>query len=107
MIPDAKNITFQNFTVSALRGAPFSISQCTTFSGVAGDCNSSEFLIEDILIENIKGTINADPIATYQCSGAAPCQHISMFDVELETVNGTVATGWSCKNLVGAVGFTC
>lgn len=108
MTPDAKNITFQNFTVSALRGPPFSISQCTTFSGVAGDCNSSEFLIEDIFIEDIKGTINADPIATYQCSAAAPCQHISMLDVELElAVNGTAATGWSCSNLVGAVGFTC
>ncbi|PMD45405.1 glycoside hydrolase family 28 protein [Hyaloscypha variabilis F] len=103
----AKNTTFQNFTVSALRGPPFSISQCTTFSGVAGDCNSSEFLIEDILIEDIKGTIDADPIATYQCSAAAPCRNITMLDVELLTVNGTVATGWSCSNLVGAVGFTC
>jgi Glycosyl hydrolases family 28 len=103
---DAKNITFQNFTVSALRGQPFSITQCTTFSGVAGDCNSSEFLIEDIAIEDIEGTIDADPIASYQCSAAAPCQNISMLDVAL-TVNGSAATGWKCSNLVGAVGFAC
>jgi galacturan 1,4-alpha-galacturonidase len=74
---------------------------------VAGDCNSSEFLIEDIFIENIEGTIDADPIASFQCSAAAPCKDISMLDVELTMVNGSVATGWSCSNLIGAVGFNC
>ncbi|KAH8759684.1 glycoside hydrolase family 28 protein [Hyaloscypha sp. PMI_1271] len=103
----AKNITFSNFTVSALRGSPFAISQCTTFSGSAGDCNSSEFQLEDILIEDIRGTISADPVASFQCSGAAPCRDISMLGVELDLVNGKVASGWKCSNLVGAVGFNC
>lgn len=103
----AKNITFSNFTVSALRGSPFAISQCTTFSDTAGDCNSSEFQLEDILIEDIRGTINADPVASFRCSGAAPCRDISMLGVELDLVNGKVASGWKCSNLVGAVGFNC
>lgn len=37
----ARNITFEDFSFHSLRGPPFSITQCTTFSGTAGNCSSS------------------------------------------------------------------
>ncbi|KAF4631087.1 hypothetical protein G7Y89_g7047 [Cudoniella acicularis] len=51
-----KNVQLTNFTVSALRGFPFSITQCTTFSGVAGDCNTSLFQLSSISFENMIGS---------------------------------------------------
>ena len=47
------------------------------------------------MIEGIRGTINADPVASFQCSGAAPCRDISMLGVELDLVNGKWRVGGS------------
>jgi galacturan 1,4-alpha-galacturonidase len=103
-----KNITFKNFKLQQTRGAPFSITQCTTFSGVAGDCNSSLFQLSDITISNVTGSTLTDPIASYQCSAAAPCHDISMFDVDLSVGSGsTVATGWNCSSVENTFGFNC
>jgi len=76
-------VTLTDFTLSGLRGTPFAITQCTTFSGVAGDCNSSLFKLQNITFENVVGTIEADPIASLQCSADAPCVNIGMVDLDL------------------------
>jgi hypothetical protein len=107
MSEDAKNITFANFTLSALRSSPFSLSQSTTFISAVGDCNSSKFQVSDVFMEDIRGTIAADPIASFQCSAAAPCKYFTMLDMNVKLTNGTTATGRKCSNLEGTTGFNC
>ncbi|PVH76939.1 glycoside hydrolase family 28 protein [Cadophora sp. DSE1049] len=70
-------------------------------------CNSSQFKIEDFTMANVTGTVKEDPIAIFQCSGAAPCENISLNAINLELANGTAATGWLCDNLRGNRGFNC
>jgi hypothetical protein len=77
---NANNITFNRWTVingddglsrkanSTLHGArsyPISITQCITFSGVVGDCNTSELEIEDIAFPNVRGTLNTDRLPVF------------------------------------------
>ncbi|RDW91086.1 hypothetical protein BP5796_02251 [Coleophoma crateriformis] len=103
----AKNIHFSNLTLHNTT-QPFSISQCTTFSGVAGNCSSSLFAISDIVIDDVRGTILKDPIASWDCSASAPCRNIAMFDVDLTlATTGGPASGWNCTAVVGTTGFNC
>ncbi|PQE23316.1 alpha-L-rhamnosidase rgxB protein [Rutstroemia sp. NJR-2017a WRK4] len=102
----AKNITFENFSFHSLRGPPFSITQCTTFSGTSGNCSSSAFSVSDLYMVNITGSMT-NPIASYSCSAVAPCKNITMENLTLKANNGTAATGYKCTNVEGTVGFTC
>ncbi|KAI0030388.1 polygalacturonase [Vararia minispora EC-137] len=77
----ARNITFRDFVVANLTQQLASITQCTTFSGTAGDCNSSLFQLSDVAWINMTGTVNTGNLAVLQCSGAAPCQGITISDV--------------------------
>ena len=104
---DMKNILLSDFTLNNLRGIPFSISQCTTFSGVAGACNTSLFEIQDLTFKNIAGTIAANPIASLQCSAAAPCKNIALQNIDLAWANGTIASGYNCDAVVNQIGFNC
>ncbi|RDW58427.1 hypothetical protein BP5796_12357 [Coleophoma crateriformis] len=67
-----KNVNLCNFKLQNVRNTAISVTQCTTFNGAAGDCNSSEFEIEDIKFQDVAGTLNEDPIAHFSCSGAMP-----------------------------------
>jgi hypothetical protein len=105
--PDMKNILLSDFKLNNLRGIPFSISQCTTFSGAAGACNTSLFEIEDLTFKNLVGTVSSNPIASLQCSAAAPCDNIGIEDVALTLTNGTAAGGYNCDAVVDPIGFNC
>lgn len=105
--PDMKNIVLSDFRVNNLRGIPFSISQCTTFSGASGACNTSLFKVEDLTFKTVAGTVTADPIASLQCSAAAPCKNIAIENVDLTLINGTVASGYHCDAVIDQVGFNC
>lgn len=52
----AADLLFEEMQATNLRSAPFTISQCTTFSGDEGNCTSSKFQICDISFKSIKGT---------------------------------------------------
>lgn len=104
--PDIKNVSLSNFTLHNVR-LPISITQCISFSGAAGDCNTSKFKIFDVSFRDVVGTSVRDPIASFQCSGAAPCENVMLENVALRLGNGTAAYGWNCDHLVGAVGFNC
>jgi galacturan 1,4-alpha-galacturonidase len=86
-------VNLQNFTLRGIRSYPISITQCITFSGVAGDCNTSEFEVEDVTFQNVKRKTNEDPIASFQCSAAASCKNIAIEDVQSSLKNGTEAYG--------------
>ncbi|KAF7934929.1 uncharacterized protein EAE98_002974 [Botrytis deweyae] len=102
----AKNITFENFSFHSLRGPPFSISQCTTFSGTVGNCSSSAFQISDLNMYNISGSMT-NPVTSFQCSAVAPCTDITMENIDVVDANKTAGVGYKCTNVVGTSGFTC
>lgn len=104
---DAKNIRLRNFTLENVRNTPISISQCTTFSGAAGDCNSSLFKISDISFTDIKGTIQRNPFCSFQCSGAVGCENFEIDDMQLKLTNGEPVQGYNCNYLTGTKGFNC
>ncbi|KAG4033191.1 hypothetical protein MFRU_005g02040 [Monilinia fructicola] len=102
----ARNITFEDFSFHSLRGPPFSITQCTTFSGTAGNCSSSAFQLSDLKMYNISGSMT-NPTASYQCSAVAPCSNITMENINVKDANGTAGAGYRCTNVVETTGFTC
>lgn len=106
MILDIKDVSLSGFSLTSV-ALPFSITQCTTFSGVAGNCSTSLFQIEDVAFSNAEGTETADPIASLQCSAAAPCTNITITGMDLSLTNGTVASGYNCNALVNPIGFNC
>lgn len=83
------------------------ITQCTSFSGQTGDCDTSKFQISGLHVTNMKGTTASTQIASLQCSGAAPCHDIEISGMNLKDANGTTANKYTCSNVVNPIGFKC
>ncbi|KAH8197763.1 hypothetical protein TruAng_008052 [Truncatella angustata] len=92
-----------------LRDAAVLITQCTTFSGTAGDCNSSKFQLKDITVKNVSGSSASSYVANLQCSeDSGGCIDIEIDDVDLvDTGTGDDVAGYKCKNIVDPIGFDC
>ncbi|KAF2250322.1 glycoside hydrolase family 28 protein [Trematosphaeria pertusa] len=105
----AQNMHLKNLTVEGLRGAAFSISQCTRFSGApgVGNCTNSQFQIRDVDIDGLKGTTKSSRVASLQCSAVKPCTDIELYDVDLEFANGTSAASYLCGNVKENKGWEC
>ena len=65
---DASDIVATNLKTNNLKGAPFTISQCTTFSGASGNCTNSKFQIRDLVFTDISGTTDSSDVASFQCT---------------------------------------
>ncbi|GIC93670.1 putative exo-polygalacturonase [Aspergillus udagawae] len=104
---DASDISAANLRAYNLRGAPFTVSQCTTFSGAKSNCTSSKFQIRDLRIEDITGSSKTDVVASFQCSAVKPCTNIQIQNVNLQLPNGTLADEYLCGNVEGTRGFNC
>jgi len=101
-----KNITFTNFTLVDVDQV-FGITQCTSYEGFTGNCDTSLFQIEDLTWGDVKGTVASNLVATLQCSGDAPCKGVNISNVAV-TFNGSeVASEYSCGNVTDPIGFTC
>jgi hypothetical protein len=86
------------------------ICQCTTFSGAAGNCTSSEFELSDLSFETIEGTSTSDVVASLQCSAVKPCRDILIDGVDLtvQTYCPSIpANSYLCGNVEGTPGFNC
>lgn len=84
------------------------ITQCTSYNGVAGGCDTSRFKITDMHWGQARGTVRGDQVATLDCSGAAPCERIELFDNELTVSgDGRDAKVYFCDNVVDDTGFDC
>ncbi|KAI0762754.1 pectin lyase-like protein [Fomes fomentarius] len=112
----ARNIVFRDFNVTNITHGIAQISQCTSFDGQTGDCDSSTFRLSNITWTNITGSVANNLLASLQCSAAAPCTDITIAGVDglafNATVNATTGTvdppGVECTNLqVGAGGLPC
>lgn len=92
-----------------LRSAPFTISQCTTFSGAKGNCTSSKFQIYDISFKSIQGTTSGTTdVASFQCSAVEPCKNLTITDVDLVLAsNGTKVNQYLCGNVENPAGWSC
>ncbi|OLN81871.1 Alpha-L-rhamnosidase rgxB 1 [Colletotrichum chlorophyti] len=105
----ASDMLFKNLTVQGMRGAAFSISQCTRFRGApgVGNCTNSQFQIRDITVDSMVGTTKSARVASLQCSAVAPCTNIGLFDVDLRFANGTEASAYLCGHAENPRGFEC
>ncbi|KUJ21632.1 glycoside hydrolase family 28 protein [Mollisia scopiformis] len=104
----ARNVTFTNFHMrNSTKKGVFYITQCTTFSGVAGDCNSSLFNVRDVRFENATGLVGTDYVADLQCSAASPGEGIEIKGVDLRDEDDEVVGMYECENVVDTVGFSC
>ncbi|RAL11210.1 putative exo-polygalacturonase [Aspergillus homomorphus CBS 101889] len=99
----ATDLTFDN-----LKGTPFTVSQCTTFSGASGNCTNSKFQVKDLFFGDISGTLPSANVISFQCSAVAPCENITVEDTSLRiTGSSTKADQYLCGNVEGTVGFNC
>ena len=105
----AENLRLKNLETKGIRGAAFSISQCTRFRGAPGqgNCTNSQFQLRDISINGLNGTTKSARVASLQCSAIAPCTNIGLYDVDLRFENGTSAESYLCGNVKENKGWDC
>ncbi|KAF2720934.1 glycoside hydrolase family 28 protein [Polychaeton citri CBS 116435] len=103
----AKNITFKNFTLDRV-GQAWAIIQCTSYNGMDGGCDTSRFQVRDMYWGDSSGTITGENIATLQCSAAAPCTDVTLFNNQLLAADSNEPVSrYLCDNVVKPQGFNC
>ncbi|KAF9459794.1 polygalacturonase [Collybia nuda] len=101
----AKNITFRDFTLVNVTNQAAQITQCTTFSGATGACDTSLFQISDITWGPMTGSLTSGTLASLKCSGAAPCSGLRFVDFDQITTSGSRAI--ACSHVQNPIGFNC
>lgn len=102
----AANITFSDFVLYNNTGV-YAVTQCTSYNGASGGCDSSKFNLRDIRLQNWTGTAVSDVVGSIQCSAASPCTGMKIVGIDiLDTVNGTAPSQYLCDH-VSSVGFNC
>lgn len=102
----AANITFSDFVLENNTGI-YAVTQCTSYNGASGGCDSSKFNLRDIRLQNWTGTAVSDVVGSMQCSGFSPCTGMEITGIDIvDTVNGTAPSQYLCDNL-SSVGFNC
>lgn len=102
-----KNITFTNLTLENVHMA-FDITQCNSYIGAVGECDTSTFQISDLHWTDVRGTQQSKDVVSFQCSGAVPCTGVDVSNIHM-TINdtGVPATGYLCSNVSHPIGFKC
>ncbi|KAJ7045482.1 pectin lyase fold/virulence factor [Mycena alexandri] len=96
------NSTFTNITTQVAE-----ITQCTSFSGAVGQCDTSTMQISNITWSGLQGSLLTSSVASLQCSGAAPCQDLRILDSDFTFATNTTAGTYSCHAVASTEGFTC
>lgn len=106
-------VAWENFNLKGTKEI-LHFSQCTYFSRQKGDCDTSKFQIRDFSFSDSRGTSNTDYVANLQCSAAAPCENISIKNVNVKATGekegveaGKKASRFGCKNVKKTEGFQC
>ncbi|KDQ52576.1 glycoside hydrolase family 28 protein [Jaapia argillacea MUCL 33604] len=103
----AKNIVFRNFIANNVTSSIAEITQCTTYNGATGECDTSKFQISNVTWGPGEGTVFGDTLAAFQCSGAVPCPGIELVGgLSGVKTNGTVRS-IDCSNIEDPIGFNC
>ncbi|KAJ7244574.1 glycoside hydrolase family 28 protein [Mycena rebaudengoi] len=96
------NSTFTNITMQVAE-----ITQCTSFSGAVGQCDTSTMQISNISWSGLQGSLLASSVASFECSGAAPCQDVRILDSDFTFATNTTVGTYSCHAVASTEGFTC
>jgi len=96
------NSTFSNITTQVAQ-----ITQCTSFEGDVGDCDTSTMQISNITWSGLDGSLLGSSIASLSCSGAAPCQDLRILDSNFTFATNTTVGTYSCHAVASTEGFTC
>ena len=103
----ASNMTFEDFKLNNASGI-FAITQCTSYNGKGGNCDTSPFNIRNLNMLNWTGTTTSDVIGSMQCSGAFPCTGLRIEGMSIvDTVNNTAPANYLCDSVVDPTGFNC
>ncbi|KAB5593448.1 hypothetical protein CTheo_3082 [Ceratobasidium theobromae] len=101
-----RNITWKDFNLIDVYQQPVQVTQCTSFSGATGGCDTSTLQISNVTWGPMTGNITYNILARIQCSGAAPCQNLQFDGMGGVKVNGTGAR-IKCSNVENPIGFNC
>ncbi|KAJ7098255.1 glycoside hydrolase family 28 protein [Mycena epipterygia] len=101
-----RDIAWTNATLSKVT-TPAEITQCTSFSGAVGQCDTSTLQISNITWSGLDGSIVGSSIASLQCSGAAPCQDLQILDSNFILGTNATAGTYSCHAVASTEGFSC
>ncbi|EIN11435.1 pectin lyase-like protein [Punctularia strigosozonata HHB-11173 SS5] len=103
-----QNVVWQNWTLANITDYPVQVTQCTSFSGATGGCDTSTLKIANVSWVNMTGTTASGTVAEIQCSGAAPCENVAIEGVHLaEAGGGDVPALYLCSNVASSIGFNC
>ncbi|KAJ7193822.1 pectin lyase-like protein, partial [Mycena pura] len=94
-------------TFSNIRTQVAQITQCTSFEGDVGDCDTSTMQISNITWSRLHGSLLVSTIASLSCSGAAPCQDLRILDSNFTFATNTTVGTYSCHAVASTEGFTC
>ncbi|KAJ6572100.1 pectin lyase-like protein [Mycena capillaripes] len=101
-----RDIVWTNSTLSQVQ-QPAEITQCTSFSGAVGQCDTSTLQISNITWSGLVGSITGSSLASLKCSAAAPCENLQIINSNFTLgTNATVGT-YSCHAVASEEGFTC
>ncbi|KAF7323643.1 Pectin lyase-like protein [Mycena kentingensis (nom. inval.)] len=101
-----RDIAWTDSTFTDLTQQAAQITQCTSFSGATGQCDTSLLQISNITWSGLSGSLLGSNIASLKCSGAAPCQELKIFNSTFTTGSGAAGT-FSCHAVASTEGFTC
>ncbi|KAJ7718689.1 glycoside hydrolase family 28 protein [Mycena maculata] len=102
-----RDVAWTNSTLSQIVLQPAEITQCTTFSGAVGECDTSTLQISNITWSGLEGSITNSSIADLECSGAAPCQNLEILNSNFILGTNATAGTYSCHAVTSTEGFTC
>lgn len=101
-----KNIVFRDFVAINTWVAIAHITQCTSYVGATGGCDTCKFQISNVTWGPGVGNTVTSYLAELQCSAAAPCPDINLVDsFGLIGTNGTERQ-ITCSNIVDPT-FSC
>ncbi|KAJ6597963.1 pectin lyase fold/virulence factor [Mycena sp. CBHHK59/15] len=83
------------------------ITQCTSFSGAVGQCDTSTMQISNITWSGLQGSLLTSSVVSLECSGAAPCQDLRILDSDFTFATNTTVGTYSCHAVASTEGFTC
>lgn len=119
----AANLNFHDLKLDGV-ASPLVITQCTSYNGASGNCDTSPFNLYDIKFTNVSGTTTpygaehfllsqganlTTVVASLQCSAAAPCYDITIKDIDLTERDGDDPVNeYLCEAVEEPkVGFNC
>jgi len=102
-----RDIVWTNSTLSGITQAPAQITQCTTFSGAVGQCDTSTLQISNITWSGLEGSIAGTGIAILKCSGAAACEELRIVDNDFTLSSNNSVGTFSCHAVASTEGFSC